>query len=436
MNTGVSLSYNTSQLKESGKVNETSPILSSLGKSPMLNPYRYDNQGFELGILAQVDELGVSNPQSVIDNYEANNHNFNFLTTVALEGTLKENLFLNSNFGITYNLLKEKVFMPNLGMEWYYNKEAHNVSKAANNTFNSFYNNTYLHFDKSFGNHSKISSSTGFNIQTNKFGYDWALTKNAPENDQYRMLQDGTNNLREIGGQNRAWNWMSFYENLHYSFMNKYLATLTLSVDGSSRLGENAANTLKIGNLPFGFFYAAGAGWRISDESFLKNSSWLEELKLRITYGHSGNDDIGETNSSKHYEILRFREAAGLFPAVKHNENLTYETLNQLNAGLDFSALGSRVRATVDVYQSTADNLLVYNPIEAFFGYEFQPANNGKMQNRGIEINFFHRIIDNSNLKWDLQVNYSAIQNKILQISGGLIANKIQGAEIVNVVGE
>jgi len=436
MNTGVSLSYNTSQLKESGKVNETSPILSSLGKSPMLNPYRYDNQGLELTLLAEVDELGVSNPQSVIDNYEANNHNFNFLTTVGLEGTLKENLILNSNFGITYNLLKEKIFMPNLGMEWYYNKEAHNVSKAANNTFNSFYNNTYLHFSKSLGNYSSISSSTGFNIQTNKFGYDWALTKNSHKNDQYRMLQDGTNNLREIGGQNRSWNWLSFYENLHYNYMDKYLLSVTLSIDGSSRIGKNASNTLKLGGIPFGFFYAAGAGWRISNESFLKSISWLEELKLRITYGHSGNDDVGETNASRHYDILRFREATGLFPAIKHNENLTYETIDQFNAGLDFSVLGNRLKATIDAYHSVADNLFVYSPLKAFIGYEFQPTNSGKMQNQGIDINFFYRILDTSDLKWDLQANYSTLQNKIIEISGNRLVSEIQGAEIANIAGE
>ncbi len=254
MNTGVSLSYNTAQLKESGQVDETSPILAGLWKSPMLNPYRYDKEGRELTILAAVDELGVSNPEAIIDNYEATNRNINFNTNIGLEGTLKENLTLSSKFGITYNMLKERIFMPNLGMEQYYDKEAYNVSKAGSNKFNSFYNNTYLQYKKSFSPYSKLLSSTGVHLQTNQYAYDWALTKNAQLNDQYRDLQDGTNNLREIGGENRAWNWLSVYENLNYSYKDKYLLGLTFSADGSSRLGKNAAKTLRSQTFPLAFF--------------------------------------------------------------------------------------------------------------------------------------------------------------------------------------
>ncbi|MDF1572153.1 MAG: SusC/RagA family TonB-linked outer membrane protein [Bacteroidales bacterium] len=436
MNTGVSLSYNNAQLKESGQVDQTSPILAGLGKSPMLNPFRYDNEGRELTILANVDELGVSNPQAIIDNYEAGNSNFNFNTTIGLEGTLREDLFLNSKFGISYNLLKESIFMPNLGMELYYNKEAYNVSKAASNKYNSFYNNTYLLYNKSFGKHSKLTSNTGIHIQTNQYEFDWALTKNSQLNDQYRLLQDGTNNLREIGGENRAWNWLSVYENVNYSYKDKYLLALTLSADGSSRVGDEAANTLMVGNIPFGIFYATGAGWRISEESFLKNSSWLEELKVRISYGRSGNDDIGETNASRNYAILRFRETTGLYPAIKSNAALTYETVDKINAGIDLAVLGSRIMAKIDAYQSVSSQLLVYTPIEAYFGYDFQPDNSGKIQNRGLDFNLFLRIIDNPNLKWDLQANYSILRNEILEIGGDRIVNNIQGAEIANIVGE
>ncbi len=436
MNTGVSLSYNNAQLKESGQVEETSPILAGLGKSPMLHPFQYDNENRELTILAEVDDLGVSNPQAIIDNYEARNSNFNFNTTIGLEGTLSDNLFLNSKLGITYNLLKESVFMPNIGMERYYNKEAYNVSKAANNKYNSFYNNTYLTYSKSFNEYSTLSSNTGVHVQTNQYGYDWALTKNAQLNDQYRMLQDGTNNLREIGGENRAWNWLSIYENLNYNYRDKYLLALTLSADGSSRIGKDAANTIKVGNTPFGIFYAAGAGWRISEESFLKNYSWLEELKVRVSYGRSGNDDIGETNATRNYAILRFRETSGLYPAIKHNSELTYETVDQLNAGIDLSILGSRIMAKIDAYQSVSSNLLVYSPIDTYFGYEYQPNNSGKMQNRGVDVNLLIRILDYPNLKWDLQANYSMLRNEVLEIGGGRIVNEIQGGEIANIIGE
>lgn len=436
MDASVALAYNNSMLKESGRVAETSPILTSLAKSPMLNPYQYDDEGQELIALSEVDELGVSNPLAVIDNYEAQSNNFNFTSTLGFEAIFNENLLLHSNFGLTYNVLKEQLFMPNRGMELYYNNEAINVSKATNNSLTSFYSNTYLKYRKTINKNHLLTSTSGVNILNNKFELDWGLTKNAHQNDEYRMLQDGTNNLREIGGANRIWTWLSFYESVTYSYKDKYLASATLSVDGSSRVGDNAANTIKIGATPLGIFYSAGAAWRISSESFLKDVSALEELKLRLTYGKSGNDDIGESNANNYYKSIKFRETAGLIPAVIPNDELTYETVSQLNAGLDFSLKGGKFKTSADMYKSTTNDMLIYAPLEAYFGFDFRPENGGKMQNVGIDLNVFYRIADKPKFKWDIQASYSTVKNEILEIKGDKIVTSIKGAEIVNMVGE
>lgn len=436
MNTSVSLSYNISDLKESGKVEETSPILASLGKSPLLNPYKYDDKGQEIQRLSDVDELGVSNPQAIINNYEASNNNFNFVTGIGLEATLKKDLILKSNFGLTYNLLKERLFMPNQGMELYYNSEAINVSKAANNNFSSMYNNTYLVFNKNFGKDHHLTSNTGIHFLTNEYEYDWALTKNAHENDQYRMLQDGTGSLREYGGLNRVWNWMSLYERVSYNYRDKYLASAVFSLDGSSRVGKEAPGTLKIMDIPFGMFYSFGLGWRLSNEPFLINKSWLEELKLRLTYGISGNDDIGESNASKYYEAVRFRQTSGLVPGTVPNNKLTYETVAQLNGGLDLSLWGNRFSASLDLFNTNINDMLIYSPIESYFGYKFRPENSGSMQNKGLDLSLYVRIVENKNFKWDFQLNYSKVKNEITEIAGEKQVTEIIGAEIVNMVGE
>jgi len=436
MNAGVSLSYSNSELKESAKVNQTSPILSALGKSPLLNPYQYDEEGRELTSLSPVDELGVSNPQAVISNYEATNNNFHFISTLGFQAAIKENLSLHTNFGLTYNVLKEEIFMPNKGMELYFNDEAINVSKASNNSLNTFYNRTYLKFDKTIGSNHAITSNTGVNILNNRFEFDWGLTKNAPENDEYRRLQDGTNNLREIGGQNRTWNWISFYEQLTYSYKDRYLASATVSLDGSSRIGNNAASTIKIADNPFGLFYSAGVAWRLSSESFLKNKSALEELKLRLTYGISGNDDIGESNATNYYNAVKFRETVGLYPALIPNDELTYETVSQLNGGIDIALLGNRFKTSIDVYQATTKDMLIYTPLESYFGYNIRPENSGEMQNTGIDFDLFYRIIDRPNFNWDIQLSYSTVKNEITSIKGDKLVTEIQGAEIVNMTGE
>lgn len=435
MNAGVSLNFNRAKLKDAATSDETSPILTSLGKSPMLNPYQYDEQGQEISAFTEVDELGVSNPVAVIDNYEAKNTNSTFVFAMGLEASVTRSIMLKSKFSMTYSILKEQMFLPNHGMEHYFNDEAYNVSQAGNNDLKTFYNNTYLSYNKTLGENQTISSMTGFNLQTNKFEYDWGMAKNSPENDQYRSLAEGKDNLREIGGQNRAWNWFSLYENLVYTYKDKYLVTASLSLDGSSRVGDQAANTVKIGEVPFGFFYSGGIAWRLSSENFLKNKGWLEDLKWRLSYGKTGNDDIGESSASRYYKTVKFYRTAGLYPAVVYNEKLTYETVTQLNTGIDIAVWGNRIRASVDVFQARTKNMLIFSPINVYVGDDYRMENSGKMKNSGWEVSAFGRIKDNGNFKWDIQLAFSNVKSEVVDIKGDKLITQLPGAEIVNMEG-
>ncbi|MEX2369415.1 MAG: SusC/RagA family TonB-linked outer membrane protein [Bacteroidales bacterium] len=436
MDAGVSLNYSFSEMKEAATVKQTSPILSSLTKSPLLNPYQYDIEGNMLyTILSEVDELGVSNPLATINNFHASNSNYNFSASLGLTGSLNNFMTINSKFNFNYNVLKEFIFMPNKGMEHYYNNEAINVAKLTNNSLNSFYNNSYLNYSRIFNGLHRISSNTGLNLQANNFEYDWGLTKNAHENDQYRMIQDGQNNLREIGGKNRKWNWLSFYEYINYSYNNRYMASLSVSLDGSSRVGDNAANTIDLG-VPFGLFYAGGVAWRVSQESFMKELSWIDDLKIRFTAGKSGNDDIGEANATNYYQAIKFRETVGLFPATIVNDKLTYESVTQFNAGIDFSTAGNRFNASIDLYQSTTNDMLIYSPIESYLGYDLRIENGGQMSNKGFELYALYRILDVGSFKWDVSASLSNNSNRITTIKGDMLSYNVAGGQRVNMVGE
>ena len=325
--------------------------------------------------------------------------------------------------------------MPNHGMEHYYNDEAWNVAKAASDNLRSFFNNTYLSYNRSFGENHNLSSMTGFNVQTNDFEFDWQLAKNSHISDQYRTTADGQANLREIGGQNRRWNWVSVYENLFYTYKDKYLINASISFDGSSRIGKEATNTLKLGNQPFGLFYSAGLAWRLSSESFLKNKSWLEDLKWRLSYGKTGNDDIGESSATNYYTAIKFRETVGLYPAVITNNELTYESVSQLNTGIDIALWGSRVTASVDLFQSQTKNMLIFSPVNAYLGYDYRMENSGKMKNTGFEVSGFVRIVETPELKWDVYLNLSQVKNEVVDIMGSKLITELDGTEIVNMEG-
>ncbi len=435
MNATVSFNTYTSNLRESARVKETSPVWTSLAKSPLLNPYQYDTEGKETVMLSEVDEFGVSNPLATIENFEASARNYHIITAIGFEIDLAKNLQLRTNIGITYNSLKEKLFMPNLGMEVYYDGEAYNVAKASTNTFNGFSNNTMLIFNKKTGSGHTFNSTTGMNVMTNKFQYDWGIGKNSHQNDEYRMLNNGVDNLREKGGDNRNWNWLSFYEKAFYSFKDKYMATVVLSLDGSSRLGRQAANTVSLFNNPFGLFYSAGLGWRISNEPFINQLEWLEELKLRASYGHTGNDDIGESNAASFYNTIKYRETTGIYPSTIPNPGLTYETLDKLNAGVDLSLWGNRIRANFDVFKTTVSNMLIYRPLDPYFGYEYRPENSGKMENTGWDAYAFVRIINGKNFKWDVEANISKVKNVVTEIDNDIFITELDDYSVVNKVG-
>jgi len=431
INSGVSMTYNQSGLKESAQMGQTSPVLTALAKSPMLNPYSYDEEGRELKTLSPVDELGVSNPLAIVNKFDAKNTSFNFSSNFGANARINKDLVFNTNFGLSYHVIRELIFMPAEGMELYYNKEAYNVAKGNNNSLVTFFNNSYLLYNKSIGNH-KMSFNTGANMVVNRYEFDWGLAKNAARNDEYRTLSDGTQNLRELGGDNHNWNWLSAYESMNYSYLDKYLVNASLSIDGSSRIGDNAKNTIKIGNVPLGIFYGIGAGWRLSSENFLSSVNWLEELKLRISYGKTGNDDIGESSANNYYNSVKYRQVSGLYKALIPNKELTYETVSQLNAGLDVSLWGDRFTTNIDVYSSTTNDMLLYKPIDAFLGYDFRPENGGQMRNTGIDMGFNFRIFDKPSFSWDIEGSLSLVKNKITEQPGSGMVTEIRGAEIVN----
>ena len=431
MDAGVALNYSSAELKETTTANGTSPVLTSLAKSPLLGPFQYDFEGRRLTRLSEVDELGVSNPLATIKNYSAGNDNYNFISNLNFSSSVTDNLSVNSNFSFSYNVMKEQIFMPNQGMDLYYNQEAINVAKATNNSITTFYNNTYALYHKKFGQHHNITSSTGVNIQTNQYELDWGLTKNAHANDRYRAIQHGQDNLRELGGQNRKWNWVSLYEYLNYSYMDKYLLSASISIDGSSRTGKNAANTISLAGQPFGFFYGAGIGWRISSEPFLRDISWLEELKLRASIGKTGNDDIGEASATRYYQTVRYRETVGLFPAVMYNDRLTCETVIQTNAGIDFSVWGSRISAKFDFFSSKTDDMLIFSPLPPYTGYSTMMKNGGTMENRGWEFSTFLRLVDGYSFKWDVQASLSSVSNKVTNVTGDQLITNLNGAQVV-----
>ena len=201
---------------------------------------------------------------------------------------------------------------------------------------------------------------------------------------------------------------LSFFGRLNYSFKDKYLVTATFRADGSSKfLGDNA----------WGYFPSAALAWKISEEDFLKDSKWINSLKLRFSYGEAGNNNIptGQTVQNFQSNTTTFLNGVSNYWAASNvlaNPDLKWETTVSQNIGLDFGLFDNKIIGSIEAYKTVTQDLLINFPIPGS-GYNSQFRNMGEIQNTGIEGSLDFSIIDKESYGLNLSVNASMNKNRI-----------------------
>ena len=201
---------------------------------------------------------------------------------------------------------------------------------------------------------------------------------------------------------------LSFFGRLNYDYKDRYLLTASFRADGSSRF---------LGNNRWGYFPAAAAAWKISEEDFLKNASWLNLLKLRLSYGEAGNNNIpvGQTVQSYLSSTNGFINGFDSYwspSSVLANPELKWETTVTQNIGLDFGFFKNRLNGTFDVYKNVTKDLLIEFPVGGT-GYKTQFRNMGETQNTGFEATLNFIAIEKKNYGLSFSVNVGMNKNRI-----------------------
>jgi len=217
-------------------------------------------------------------------------------------------------------------------------------------------------------------------------------------------------------------NMLSFFGRINYTYDERYLLTATFRADGSSKFSD--------GNR-WGYFPAVAFGWRISEESFMKQVNWISNLKLRLSFGAAGNNRIPSgsiyqpfsfpTDYSK-IKVPYFNETQATIMQLgntKANKNLKWETTITRNLGLDFGFLNSRISGTLDFYWNTTKDLLMKTKISSSSGYEYQYRNFGQTSNRGVELALNAAVIEGKNFSLNFTGNISYNRNKIDELNTG-----------------
>ncbi len=216
----------------------------------------------------------------------------------------------------------------------------------------------------------------------------------------------------------------SVFGRANFTYLDKYLLTVTLREDGASVFGADKK---------YGLFPSAAIGWRVAEESFIKdNYKWLTSLKLRASYGLTGNPAIQPYQSLSLGNVVNTSQGGGtslvvgLAPTLP-NPNLSWETTAQTNIGLDIGIDNDRYRAAIDFYNKDTKNLLATVQLPPSSGYTSTIDNVGRVRNRGIELSAGATIVNNKGIRWDLDGNIAINHNTVLETKNNLDVTLLYG---------
>jgi len=322
------------------------------------------------------------------------------------EWKIKPWLTLKSTFGVNAVNLRESRFYPTTTNS---GRGTNGNGYQANTNFYTLLWNDVLTFRKKIdkaGNH-ELSALIGNEVQTYNYETMNASATNFPGN-TIRQLDAGA--VKSGAGSNATSNALvSFFSRVDYAFKGKYLLGASIRRDGSSNFGANNR---------YANFYSVSGGWNISEERFLQGNRIVTNLKLRGSYGTTGNRNFGNFAAlalvSPGFNI---NQLPGLAPTQLGNPNLSWENRKAADIGLELG-LFNRVNITFDVYKNVTDNLLFNLPLPLNSGFSSIASNIGQITNKGIELSLSANVLKINHFSWDFNANITWNNNRVTKLSG------------------
>lgn len=426
--TNLGFTYYEQQLKNMGVDATTNPLYSALIKAPFLPVQEVAAGGVESPNLADADIFSVSNPVALLQTMQAQNKSYRFSGSIHFKYELTRHLALASAVGITIDKSRESFFVPQKGVvnDTLANAIAKNRSGAQVVRMFSIFNDTRLEYANTFQRKHKLAARLGVRYLKSDSEQDYGLGYNAAT-DKLTGVGYGVNSLRRIGGSIGEWKWINTYFSTDYNFSGKYFLTFNLATDASSRFGSNTSYPV----MP-----SLAAAWMISSENCMADVSWLDVLKLRVSAGKSGNDDIGNFTARKYYVAQNLLGVSGLVRGNIGNPDLQWEAVTKLNAGVDVAILNERVSLSLDAYSSKTNKMIVYEPAATASGMEYAITNTGGMKTTGWEVAVNARVINSKSVKWDMGFTVSHYSSKITKLPVQAIETSFADGTYITRVGD
>ena len=366
------------------------------------------------------------NPVAAVTYFKNNFTQTRINASFNLEAEILKNLKLRTENGTEYINNQSNVFQDSRMTGIYKNV---NISDRENGEQFYLQTENTLTYQLNKGIH-RLTAVGGFSASIFNWTMMSAQVLNASNITQNDNL--GTGTPKSINSDKVKSTLASFFGRVNYSLADKYLLTVTLRADGSSRFAKGHK---------WGYFPSGGLAWRINQEDFLKDVNFLDNLKLRTSYGIVGNQEISSYQSMAQVDATSSRYTDYVFGGTLANgsrtsilaqPDLTWEKSRQFDLGLDFAFFKNRLSGSIDGYYKYTYDLLYNVPLPLESGYRTALVNVGAMKNRGIELTLNSVNIDTKDFTWQTSLNYSFNKNEIDKLYNDLerVGNYFVGQSI------
>lgn len=366
---------------------------------------------------------GGPNPVRVGEEYE------NYLKTHTVIGNVFSNITLAEGLDlrttVSINSINQRISTYG-GRELNYisSGQKGDASLTSEEHFSWQFEN-YLTYAKNFGNHD-FTGMVGMSWQhVERFNFNARAQNFTDDFYSFNNLGAGSVAVAPSSGTDK-YGLNSYFGRINYSFLNKYLLTVTGRLDGSSKFGKENR---------YAFFPSAAAGWKISEEDFISDTSIISNLKLRTSYGVTGNSEIPAYQALAgmgNYPYV-FNEAVVNGTGINRlaNPNLQWEKTHQVDVGLELGLFDGKISLEADVYRKLTTDMLLNAPIPRTSGYSTVTRNIGRMENKGFEFAINSHNIVTPTFSWETNFNISINKNEVLELTGG--SDIFNGPNIIRV---
>jgi TonB-linked SusC/RagA family outer membrane protein len=323
------------------------------------------------------------------------------------------NLQFKSTVSLNMQNYRQRNYTPSyLSIGSFYGNVDNNggIGGNSNSELNNWFFENTLTYNKVFKEKHALNVLIGTSYETRKSSFFSATATGYPNDDVLNNLSSATTPLLSKGDNpDKPQSYLlSFYARANYTYLDKYLFTFTGRTDGSSKFGPTNK---------FGYFPSGAIAWRISKENFLKNVSWIDDIKIRGSYGLTGTQNIGDQMYRTLYSPYSYAGSSALIPTQLGNPGIKWETTKETDAGLDFSFFANRLQGTIDYYQKQTNGVLLSLPVAPSSSYVSLLNNIADIKNTGYELSVQGDIIRSKNFRWRASVNVTWPKSLVTKLS-------------------